>query len=375
MGPVLVGGQGGGGGDRHARPHIRAGVPQLLDGEKTLIAVGGDLLGLHTVAVLDPIPAEAVLLARGHLGEGQAGILVVGLQIPVHHVGIGTGAPDGLHGGTARELVGVLALVKAVDGVDAQHTEDGGLAPRLGGLGGTEHIVAGGVVAAAVVAAPEGVGVHAPLLTADADGGQVVLVAHVVDRMGIQEPGARHLGVEAEGLLEEAEGLVDEGFPLLGGVGGEEAGVDEPVPIVAGTASPLDAHGLGEGAAHLKPQAQLHMLIHFGLHQLHHIGTDEGVVLHEHGMVEAVALVDGDLLLDGGIEILPRLAGLTAADEIDEIHDALLHGGCSFQIICFLHAVIISKHIRIQLFDLICFLYSNSKIMLYHQFAKSFSVN
>ena len=74
------------------------------------------------------------------------------------------------------------------------------------------------------------------------------------------------------------------------------------------------------------------MLVQLGLHQLRHVGADEGVVLEKDGMVEAVALVDGDLLLDGGIEILPGLAGLTAADEIDEVHDALLHGECSFQI-------------------------------------------
>ncbi len=328
--PVLQGDHGGGGGRRGGGLHGGAGVTQLFDGHSARAGESIQLFGLHLVAGADVRPAEAVLLAGGGVGLGEAGGLVVGAEEDIHDAGIGAGAPNRLQSGTAREDGGVLVLVITVGGIDAQHAVKGGLDGVLGGLCGGKHVAAGGVVTAVVVAAPEGVGIDRPLLTADAEGLHLVLVAHVGEGVAVKEPGTGDGGVVAEDLLKKAEGLINQRLALGGGVGGEKAGVHEPVPVITGATAPFNTHLFGQGATHLEPQADLHVLVGLTAEQLHDIGADEGVVLDENSMVKAVLLIDSDLLGDGGIEIDIRVARLTTADEVDEVHDAFSHGNSPF---------------------------------------------
>ena len=245
------------------------------------------------------------------------------LEVPVHPLREAAAQfIDGLQGDDALNRTAQAGFV-LVDGVAAQHPEDGDVNGPFSCLGGHVGVLAAGIVSSVPVPAPQGVTVCAHLVSAVAGCLDAVFVLQIGEGSGLDEPGADGLGIHPEDFLEFFHVNVHQMLSFCLGVSDGEPDMGVPVPREA--PSPGVARGLYMRLGDFPPGAHFAAPLDFLLHQSLVRRVDKGVILKE---ISAHQVLAPKILRLGADGLKQHLFGdfvasrLGIADEVDDIDDA-----------------------------------------------------
>lgn len=184
---VVEGGTGVGGCHGILLAELPGRLDERLHPQPALLLKLSYLGQLHLVAFTEHIPRKGVLLPGLEVGVAQSRVSRLALQVPAHPLRFLRVDVGGLHRANALHGTAYAGTV-LIEGVAAQHAEDGQVYLPLPGLRRHIGIHSRGVVRAMPVAPPERIAVCAYLVTADAAALNAVSLPHVGQRVGVDEP-------------------------------------------------------------------------------------------------------------------------------------------------------------------------------------------